>query len=185
MSSHKIYDDISLYFITSTIVKWYPVFTESSYFKIIIDSLEYCRKEKGLKIHAYVIMLNHIHLIVSVDAKTSKNLSDVFRDFKRFTSNEITELVKEEGKPGALDIFKKAASQAERDNDYKVWQDGFHPKGIYDEEFGLQKLEYIHKNPVKKGYVLKPEHWFYSSASFYRGINNSPLQIDGLFEISE
>ncbi len=181
MGSHKIYDDISLYFVTSTIVKWYPVFTKSSYFKIIIDSFEYCRKEKGLRVHAYVIMLNHIHLLVSMDTKAANNLSDVFRDFKRFTSKEMTRLLQEESKLGALDIFEKAAIEADRKNDFKVWQDGFHPKGIYDEKFGLQKLEYIHKNPVRKGYVLKPEYWFYSSASFYCGFNDVPLQIDDIF----
>jgi hypothetical protein len=117
-----------------------------------------------------------------MDSKTPENLSDVFRDFKRFTSKEMTRLLQEEGKLRALDIFKEAAIQAGKKNDFKVWKDGFHPKGIYDEKFGLQKLEYIHNNPVKKGYVLKPEHWFFSSARFYSGVNDVPLQVDDIFK---
>ncbi len=181
----KIYDDISLYFVTSTIVDWYPVFTKSSYFNIIINSLEYCRQEKGLRIYAYVIMLNHLHLIVSTDDKDPKNLSNVFRDFKRFSSKEITRLLQEEGKRRALALFEKAAIQDGRKNIFKVWQGGFHPKGIYDEKFGLQKMEYIHNNPVKKGYVSKPEYWFYSTAGFYSGFNDIPLKADNIFEYSE
>ncbi len=109
----KIYEDISLYFVTSTIVEWYPVFTKRAYFSLIIDSLEYCRKEKGLRIHAYVIMLNHVHLIVSMDdvitQKTSLNFSDILRDFKRFTSNKISKLLQEEGNNRVLNIFEKTA----------------------------------------------------------------------------
>ncbi len=182
----KIYEDISLYFATSTIVEWYPVFTKRAYFSVIIDSLEYCRKEKGLRIHAYVIMLNHVHLIVSMDdeiiQKAHLNLSDIFRDFKRFTSNKISKLLQEGGKNSVLNIFEKFAIKEGRNNDFKVWQDGFHPKAIYDERFGLQKLAYIHDNPVKKGYVMKPECWIYSSVGFYCGYKNIPLQIDDMFK---
>lgn len=53
------------------------------------------------------------------------------------------------------------------DQNYKVWQDGFHPIGLQSEYFYQQKLNYIHENPVRKKYVRKPEHWFYSSARNY------------------
>ncbi|MCW9708753.1 REP-associated tyrosine transposase [Fodinibius salsisoli] len=181
----KIYDDVEIYFVTSTIIEWYPVFTKRLYFDVIVDSLQYCQVEKDLRIHAYVIMLDHIHLVVSLSNKSPKRLSDVFRDFKRFTSREITMLLKKESNQQALNIFKRAAINDERKNNFKVWQEGFHPKGIYNEKFGLQKLEYIHSNPVKKGCVLKPEHWQYSSAGFYCGYNNVPLEVEDIFKINE
>jgi len=178
----KIYNDITIYFATSTIIDWYPVFTEKAYFDVIVSSLECCRQEKGLKIHAYVIMLNHIHLIVSMVEQLPQSLSDVFRDFKRFTSQEMTNLLREDNKFRALKVFEKAALEEGRKNNFRVWQEGFHPKGIYDEKFGQQKLKYIHTNPVKKGYVLKPEHWNYSSAGFYCGYRNIPLKVDDIFD---
>jgi REP element-mobilizing transposase RayT len=175
----KIHEDIALYFTTSTIVEWVPVFTTHQYFNIITGSLAHCRREKGLKIYAYVIMLNHIHLIVSSDGQA---LSNIFRDFKRFTSTEITRLLKKDGNKRLLHVFEEAAFADDRNNDFKVWQDGFHPKAIYGEKFGNQKLEYIHRNPVKKGYVAKPEHWLHSSAAYYGGAKDIPLEINNLFK---
>ncbi len=122
-----------------------------------------------------------VNTLLIVSAKDN-NLSDIFRDFKRFTSNKITTLLKKERKEKLLRIFGETALVDGRNNDFKVWQDGFFPKAIYNEKFGIQKLEYIHRNPVKKGYVVKPEPWLYSSAVFYCGAKNVPLEIDDLFQ---
>lgn len=184
MSSWKIYEDTSLYFVTTTITDWYPIFTSPEYFKIIIESLKYCREKKGLKIYAFVIMPNHIHMIISVHKKDSQRISDIMRDFKRFTSREINCLLKSESKNKPLKVFAEKAFKDERSNDFKVWKQGFHPKAIVNERFCLQKLDYIHKNPVKKGYVSKAKHWKYSSAGFYEGSQNVPLQIDNIFAFS-
>jgi len=178
MSAWKIWEGTSLYFITSTIVDWYPVFTNVSYFNTIIQSLQYCRINKGLRIYAYVVMLDHLHLIVLVDGDSS-NLSNVIRDIKRYTSREISNQLKREGKKQSLQIFCQAAGCSHK---FKIWQKGFHPKGIFNERFCLEKLNYIHDNPVRKGYVIHPEHWYYSSASCYAGSANVPLQIDNIFE---
>lgn len=178
MSSWKIHPDIEYYFSTNTIVEWYPIFTEKCIFDIVIRSLTYCINEKGLHVHAYVIMLNHLHLIISADLGTS--VSDIMRDFKRFTSSKISSLFEERNHQMALDIFRKAARVKGLKQNYKVWQDGFHPIGIYSESFFLNKMDYIHFNPVKKGYVLKPQHWFYSSAGNYESNKDTALKIDHL-----
>jgi REP element-mobilizing transposase RayT len=181
MSNWKITKEASIYFVTTTIVNWYPVFTSKSYFQLITDSLQYCRRNKGLNIHSYVIMLNHVHLLASVEDDDPKILSSIFRDLKRFTSNEITKKLREDSKNTALSVFKRAAKNDERGNHYKVWQDGFHPKAVLKEQFGKQKLDYIHKNPVRKGYVLEPSDWRYSSAGYYSGQSNYELEIDDIF----
>ena len=179
MSAWKVWDQTSLYFITSTITDWYPVFSDIAYFEIITESLRYCRNNKGLRIHAYVVMLNHMHLIVSV-AEGSRSLSEVMRDMKRHTSVEISDRLKKDGKESALQVFSNAAKHP---NTYRIWQEGFHPKGIESETFCRQKLDYIHANPVRKGYVLRPEYWYYSSAGNYAGSVNTALQINNLFEM--
>jgi REP element-mobilizing transposase RayT len=178
MSRWKILPDIEHYFITSTIVDWEYVFTSEPYFDVIIHSLEYCMKNKGLHLHGYVIMPNHVHYIVS--ANLGNNISDIFRDFNTHTSREITRLLKSERRHGSLSEFSDSAQFDDRGNVYKVWQDGFHPIAIESEKFFLEKLQYIHENPVRKGYVEIPEHWKYSSARNYLLDDHSIIRVECL-----
>ena len=80
MNGHKIRDQNGLYFLTMTVVGWIDVFTRIQYRNLLIESLDYCRKEKELQIYAYVIMSNHVHVIVKTDHKSG--LSNIIRDFK-------------------------------------------------------------------------------------------------------
>jgi REP element-mobilizing transposase RayT len=89
--AYQIKNQKGLYFLTLQVVGWVDIFTRKSYRDIIIDSFVYCRKSKGLKVYAYVIMSNHVHCVVSAE----NNLSDVVRDFKKFTSKEIFKLINE------------------------------------------------------------------------------------------
>jgi putative transposase len=68
------------YFITCTVVQWIPIFTRKPYFDILIDTLRFCRQHKGLKVYAYVILDNHLHLVVAGD-----RLTDIIRDFKNYS----------------------------------------------------------------------------------------------------
>ena len=181
MSRWKIYDEREFYFITYSVTEWYPVFTKSEYFDVLIDSLSYCRRNKGLKIHAYVIMLNHVHLIISRWESSPNSISDIIRDHKRYTSKRITQQLSDENQKLALSVFCKEKSEGTRDS-FNVWQAGFHPVILLHEKMFIQKMEYIHNNPVKKGYVRKPEHWYYSSASYYEEKERGPLEVDNLFK---
>lgn len=176
MSTWKIHREVKVYFTTSTVVEWFPIFIDEEYFRILIESLNFCRENKGLKIHGYVIMLNHIHLLSSTDG----NISDIMRDFKTFTSHEIIKLLKNKKNLILLQHIRLAAKIDRKCQSHKVWQTGFHPIGIETEKFYKQKLDYIHQNPVRKGYVAKPEYWFYSSAGFYAGTSESILKIERL-----
>lgn len=79
------------YFLTLTVVDWVDVFTRPVYRHIITDSLAYCQREKGLQLHAWVLMTNHLHFIAS--ARAGHHLSDILRDFKRFTSRRVIEAI--------------------------------------------------------------------------------------------
>lgn len=173
MSSWKIHDDTQFYFLTSSIVHWMPIFIEHRLFSLVTENLAYCTENKDLTIHGYVIMPNHIHLLVN-----SSNLSNIMRDFKSFTSKQITDQLKKENRSFQLKIFRSAAEQDDKSEDYRIWQQGFYPIGIESESFHKQKLNYIHNNPVKKGFVTKPEYWFYSSARNYAGLQNYPLEVE-------
>lgn len=178
MSRWKIIPGVDLYFITTTIISWQNVFVSIPLLNAIVESLKHCCTNKRLHLHAYVIMPNHAHYIVSTDSP--ELLSDIMRDFNRFTSQKITTMLEEIYKIEMLEIFHKAALNEGRGNRYKVWQEGFHPIAIDSEDFFRQKLDYLHENPVRKGFVEKPEHWRYSSARNYILDDDSIIAIECL-----
>jgi len=102
---------------------------------------------KKLVVFGYVFMINHMHIIF----QSSDSIGFV-RDFKRWTSRLIKDDM-EKTEPRALELFLN------KDREYSFWQDTNAPKIIESEKFGLQKLQYIHMNPVRKDYVLSPEYW--------------------------
>ncbi|AEI47904.1 REP-associated tyrosine transposase [Runella slithyformis] len=158
------------YFLTMTVVDWVDVFTRPMYKTIIIDSLRYCQKEKGLEIYAWVLMTNHLHLLAS--ATEGYNLSDILRDFKKFTSKKIVETVVKETesrKQWMLYRFNYHGFWHPKNQQFKFWQDGNEAKEIHSNDFLFQKLHYIHDNPVRAGIVEFPEEYLYSSARTYVG----------------
>jgi len=141
-----------LYFITPTIQNWYYIFDRHNRWQIIADSIKFCQKNKGLEVFAYVFMLNHLHLIVK-----SPDIIGFLRDFKKFTSKKLIENINET-EPNVLELFKM-------DGGYHFWKYDNFPKAIESEKFFLQKVNYIHDNPVSNGYVRRPEDWRWSSAN--------------------
>ena len=91
---YSINNPSGIYFLTFAVVEWVDVFTRKRYADIVIESLKYCQKEKGLLLYSWCLMSNHIHLIAG--AKEGSNLSDILRDFKKYTSGEILRSIKEE-----------------------------------------------------------------------------------------
>ena len=164
---YKVYDSWMPHFITSTVVGWADALSRPDYKDIIVDSLKHCQEHKGLILHAWVIMSNHIHLIVSADNDVV--LSDIIRDFKRFTSKNLVAAIsdnpQESRREWLLNMFKYAAGS---DNDkYQFWKQDYHPITLDKELIGKQKLDYLHENPVRAGIVWEPQHYKYSSASDY------------------
>jgi len=161
------------HFITATVVDWIDVFTRQTYRDIVIESLDYCIKNKGMILYGYVIMSNHIHFIIQSE---EGKLSDLIRDFKKFTAKSILEKTQnspESRKEWMLERFKLAAQTHSRNKDYQFWQYGNHAEEIYSNEFMWSKLDYIHLNPVRSGLVSKASDYIYSSAGNY--VNNSGL----------
>ncbi|MCK5475265.1 MAG: transposase [Candidatus Pacebacteria bacterium] len=155
MPSIKISKELNsgIYFLTFTIKNWYYIFDRHNRFQILSDSIQYCQKNKDLKLYAYVFMLNHIHLIAS-----SSDMIAFVRDFKKFTSKEILKnIIATE--PSILKLFQIG------ENKYEFWQKTNMPKQIESEKYFLQKVNYIQENPVRKQYVTDPAHWHWSSAN--------------------
>ncbi|MCK5148352.1 transposase [bacterium] len=162
------------YFCTCTVVEWQCIFTQEKYFKVIVDSINYCRENKGLYLYGMVIMLNHFHMIVST--REGVVLSNVIRDFKRHTSTKTGEMLIADNKKNILYHLQKAAEKQK--SKIKIWQDEYHPVALYSRKWLNEKMNYIHYNPVRKGYVLNPEDWKYSSARYWLNGHDEIIQLD-------
>ena len=141
--------------------------------KAIIDSLKYCQKYKNLDIFAYCLMPSHLHMICSTNGDVL--LSDIMRDFKKYTSTKIIDLIlndAESRREWLLPLFKEACSHLKREQIYKVWQDGYHAEVIETPKFMYQKLNYIHNNPVVEKIVSRPEDYLFSSARNYADLDS-------------
>lgn len=149
-------------------LNWVDVFTRKQYAEIIIDSLNYCADSKGLIIYGYVLMSNHLHLLVQAK---DENLSDVLRDFKKFTSQTIIRAIEENKNESRrnwmLWLFKVAGSDNSNNIKYQFWKPDNQPEMCYQLKFMWQKLNYMHNNPVASGLVRKAEEYLYSSAADY------------------
>ncbi len=168
-TGYQIKEQDKLHFVTLQVVEWVDIFTRQTYRDIIIENLGYCQKNKGLEIYAWVIMSNHIHLLVKSE---KEELSNILRDFKSYTSKKILEEIdtcNESRKEWMLKIFRDAAFKHKRNSEYQFWTHENHAEYIFSNKFIEQKLDYIHDNPVKAGIVEKPEEYRYSSAKDYAG----------------
>jgi REP element-mobilizing transposase RayT len=167
-TGYQIKDQSMPYYLTFQVVYWVDIFTRTVYRDVIIDSLKYCQKEKGLEIFAYVIMSNHIHLIVR---SSTNDLSGTLRDFKKYSSKKIIETVidnsAESRKEWMLRLFKHAAKRQNKKGDYQLWTHENHAIELSSNNFIETKVRYIHDNPVKAGIVNNPEDYRYSSAISY------------------
>ncbi|HRG90785.1 MAG TPA: transposase [Chitinophagales bacterium] len=168
--TYKFDNADGVYFVTTAVVEWVDVFTRSYYCDIVVNSLRYCIEKKGLVLHAWVIMPNHIHLVVS--RRGNDTLSDIMRDFKKFTSTSIVkaiEEVPESRRNWMLWMFKSAGERNTNNTNFQFWQQDNHPELLYSPAFTKQKIEYLHNNPVVARLVNAPENYIYSSACDYCG----------------
>ena len=164
---YVIRDQSLPHFLTVTIVDWVDVFSRKNYKDCVIDCFEYCIKNKGMILYSYVIMSNHIHMIVQ---SNEGKLSDLIRDFKKFTSKTILEKIQSEPesrREWMLERFKLATESHSRNTNFQFWQLGNHAEEIYSEKFMWSKIDYIHFNPVRAGIVYNPQDYIYSSSSNY------------------
>jgi REP element-mobilizing transposase RayT len=117
-------------------------------------------------------MSNHLHMIAAAVDDTKNNLSDILHDFKKYTSKQIVKNIQEEPesrREWMLDRFEFAGRNDSKIKNFRFWQEGNAPKPIYTNEFFVQKLNYIHQNPVKEMIVGRPEDYLFSSAINYCG----------------
>lgn len=178
---YKIRDQQKLYFVTFSIINWIDIFIRDEYRLIFINSVKYCQENKGLEVYSWCIMTNHVHMIIGSDGRNS--LESIIRDLKSFTSRSIRKLledkeaVAESRREWMLWMMQRAGKKNTNNNDFQLWQQHNQPI-VLDTNFLMeQKLEYIHKNPVKARFVDRPEAWLYSSAADYMGERKGMIEL--------
>ena len=163
-SRYKILNEDYPYFHTLTIAGWQPVFTRKESVQILFDSFIWLQENTDFKLHAYVILENHLHFISSASQHSKR-----IQQFKSFTAKQILDLLAQRKATTLLKYFAYYKRKHKTESHYQLWQEGSHPEEMSNEFMYKQRLEYIHNNPVQRGYVDLPEHWRYSSARSYLG----------------
>jgi REP element-mobilizing transposase RayT len=168
-----------LYFVSFAVVQWLDVFTRNEYKEILIESLSYCQKEKGMEIAAWCIMTNHVHLVFRSKGKQKPEL--ILGDFKRFTSKKIVQAIRdnprESRKENLLAIFKLEAAKSSNVDGYQFWRHDNKPIELWSTKVIQEKINYVHQNPVEEGLVFRAEDYRYSSAIDYSGERGSLANI--------
>jgi len=152
------------HFLTCTVVGWLPVFAHPETVQIVLDSWRFLQQPGRLTIFGYVILENHLHLIASAE-----DLAKEIGDFKSFTARQILDWLEATQVERVLRLLEFLRARHKADRTYRLWQEGSHPQLIQNDEMMRQKLQYMHNNPVQRGYVDDPMHWRYSSARNYGG----------------
>ena len=169
--SYTVKDQFAMHYVTFTVHQWVDVFTREEYIDILIKSIQYCQKNKGLKVYCWVIMTNHCHLLLGSDKIP---LSDIIRDLRKFTSKAIYKAIennpKESRKRWLLWLLKK-------DENIWFWEHGYHGEEIYSKDFLESKIRYIHMNPVRAGIVEKEEEYINSSCGEFYGLRKSKIEL--------
>lgn len=180
-SKYKVGEEAIAHFVTFSIVGWVDVFSRECYKEIVIKSLQYCQEHKGLKLHAWVIMTNHVHLIVSSDTNKIENL---VRDIKKYSSKQIIAAIQESKtesrKEWMLNLFSYAGKNNANNTNFQLWKQDYHPIELNSAAKTKERLDYLHENAVKSGLVWEPWHYKYSSAIDYYTNKHGLLKIEHL-----
>ncbi len=149
-----------------------PVFQQDKLKEVLCGALNEVRKT--ILIFAYVIMIDHLHLLTSRPSTTS----DVLRVVKGLTARRVILFLKENNLTGSL--AKLQHQTRERNYRYSLWQTEKNALPAYTEELFMQKLNYIHNNPVRAGLVERAVDYRWSSARIWAGCprEDEPLQVD-------
>ena len=153
-------------FFTASIFHKLPLLQEDRYKKIITDSLHFMVEQKRIELNAFVVMNNHIHLIWQ--PLTGRTLQSIQLSFMKYTAQQIKFAYKDNS-----NSLIEECRVHKADREYQIWKREPLSIELSSEAVFLQKLDYIHYNPVQAGLVTNPEDYYFSSALFYeKGMDN-------------
>lgn len=160
------FDPTCLYFITTTTVDRVPLFRRPEVYRILLDALYFISLMNHVQLYAYVIMPNHIHVIIQCPETCPPK--DWARAYKTSVARLLINLYQVEQNQKSLDFFAAKVARPEKQQ-YKVWEDSYLSKSVFTPDFLRQKLDYIHYNPLQPHWALveTAEAYPWSSARYY------------------
>ena len=181
MKYRSYHDPTHLYFVTSTIIGWKRVFLNPEYARIVLESLSWLRSRRRWKLYGFVIMPNHLHYLVQPMGKWTT--SAVVHSFHSYSAHHLIRVLRQRGESKLLQFFFKSAQKLD-DRHLRIWDDAL-DENIYSPEIAVQKLEYIHNNPLQEHWLLVADRiaYSYSSARYYDADVPAIIEIDDLRDI--
>ncbi len=178
MKWKNIATETNTYFITATITDWQPLFNYETPRRILLDDLVFYKKKYNALIHAFVIMPDHYHLVIYLPELGS--LHNWLRDIQSHSANEISKWLRnnallDDAYSRMLEVFH---SKAQGKAKLMIWKEQARAEAIISNEVFVQKINYIHANPVRRQLIVDPAEWPWSSWGAYYGDGCSCFQID-------
>ena len=164
-SRYRFVGDDAPYFMTMTVNNWLPVFTRPESAAAVFDSWRWPQEHEEIRLHGYVILENHLHLIAQ-----APHIGKVVQRSKSYTARRIIDHLEANRASRLLELLSMFKRDYKNQSEHQLWEEGSHPQRIEQDAVMRQKLDYIHHNPVKRSYVDLPEHWRWSSARDYAGM---------------
>lgn len=174
MERYRIVEGVGLYYVTFTVVEWLPIFIDETACQIVTNSFNFCITNKHLRVNAYVIMPTHLHAIIFDSEFDPERLKHALDDMRKFTGRRLLDHAARHLPKSFTERFEENAG---KDRERRFWQPSQHPVGIFSNNFWRQKRDYLHHNPCRKGLVLCPEDWRFSSARFWLTGQKSDVQL--------
>lgn len=206
-TKNKLFQPNEIYFLTFTILDWQPVFTSDEYANLIYKWFDYMKDNYGNKVYGYVIMPNHVHLLLKVTER-SPLPPRLIQNAKRFLAYQIVAYLEQQASSQPLQSSPRDCNGARRESSardcneadrakellshfrhkartgygakHKVFKDNYDSLIIQSRKFFLEKLNYIHKNPCTEKWNLaeKPEDYRHSSAAnYFLGSGVYPVEV--------
>lgn len=163
------------FFVTTTVVGFTKVFPNDQYCDILIHNIKHYQRKYGFVIYGYVIMPTHFHWIVEVNPRLGF-IHEIMRDLKKYVAWDVLDGLEKNKRDEMNRIFETAAIGF-KNQKRKFWMERFDDVVIRNREMMIDKLEYIHNNPIKAGLVTAPEDYRYSSARNYLLDDHSILEV--------
>jgi REP element-mobilizing transposase RayT len=179
MTFNSIHIPGHLYFVTATTCGWKKIFARPAYAKIVLDSLAWLRLEQRLLLYAYVLMPSHLHAVLK---PVDRTIPELINNLASFTAHRILDRLRVDHENELLAFFH--AQRRDKRHEHSIWQD-VQAKNVFSRDFLIQKVEYIHQNPIDKEWKLVEDRadYAYSSACFYdRGVTPI-IEVDDVRDI--
>jgi len=176
MNPHRfqISRDSQALFITLNTKNRLPIFRKDEMKNLLCQAIDEARRSAGLLLFAYVIMIDHLHILTD----QPKPISEVLRVLKGITARRLIDFLKQGNYQSSLEKLRHEVQN--RNYKYSLWQTEKNVLPIFSEGMFMQKVNYIHNNPVRAGLVEKSTDYRYSSARIWQrcSLDNEPLLMD-------